>query len=317
MKNFLEQEKIPYKSSVPIHSLTHMSQQGTLPLVVYPQNRDHLLKLCKEIYQRELTFEFLGGLTNTYLCDFFTRDIVIVTNGVKDICKADTTISVDCGFNLTHLSKQLVEYGVKGYEGLIGIPGTVGAACINNSGAFGCEMSEVVIGCECFSFHDGKLHYFSKDDLQFSTRSSILKRNKTYCLLCVELNISQKGDKNQLSEIASQNINRRKLLIDGKRKSLGTVFVATTMKELYKKHKIALFFWKILNLPNKLFFGRSDWSLFLQFWCLGHPELAKHCDSLGRFCWDKDTTEKDFMQYLQTMQTLANGKLKYEIDIKK
>ena len=317
MKNFLEQEKIPYKSSVPIHSLTHLNQEGILPLVVYPQNCDHLLKLCKEIRQRKLTFEFLGGLTNTYLCNFFARDIVIITKDVKEIYKTNAAIWVDCGFNLTRLSKQLIELGIKGYEGLIGIPGTVGAACINNSGAFGCEMSKVVAACECFSLEDGELHYFSNEDLQFTTRSSILKRNKSYCLLRVQLNISRKGDKKLLNAIASYNANIRKHKIDGKRKSLGTVFVATTMKELYKRHKIALFLWKILNLPNKIFFHRSDWSLFLQFWCLGHSELAKHCDSIGRFCWDKNTKEADFMQYLHIMQTLAKGKLEYEIDIKR
>lgn len=317
MKDFLEQEHIPYECNVSFHKLTHMNQCGVLPLVIYPQNRDHLIKLCEEIRRRSLTFEFLGGLTNTYLCNSFKRDVIIITTGVKEIYKTSTAISVDCGYSLTKISRQLVKLGIKGFEGLVGIPGTVGAACINNCGAFGCEMADVVVGCLGFSLQDGMLHYFSREELQFTTRSSVLKDSKDFCLLNVDFDISRKSDKKLLDIITNKNIKTRRLLIDGKRKSLGTIFIATTMKELYKRHKIALLCWKILNLPNKLFFHRSDWSLFLQFLCLRHPELAKHCDSIGRFCWDSNTSEADFMQYLHTMQTLAEGKLLYEINIKK
>lgn len=56
---------------------------------------------------------------------------------------------------------------------------------------------------------------------------------------------------------------------------------------------------------------------FLDFLFLGKPSLAKHCDSLNRFCWKKDTKEEDFMEYLNYMQKLAGNQLKLEIEIRK
>ncbi|ADY37285.1 FAD linked oxidase domain protein [Phocaeicola salanitronis DSM 18170] len=307
---------IIYKKDIPMSQLTGMNQVDIIPLVVYPSSLQQMTDLCNILIEYGLTWEILGGLTNTYLCESFKRDVVISTRKLNRIHQLDGILTVECGCNLTSVSKHLVEQGCIGYEGLVGIPGTVGAATINNSGAFGCEMGKVVKGIQCLSMRNGQLKYFSNDELQYEKRNSILKGSKEYCVLSIDLNTSHKSNIEDLTALMRKNLEMRRIKVDGRRKSLGTVFVATSMKELYNRHRMALFFWKVLNLPNKLLFHRNDWSLYLQFLCLGHPELSRHCDSIGRFCWEKDTTESDFMQYIHTMQNLAGEKLVLEIDIK-
>lgn len=266
-----------------------------------------------------MTYEIIGGATNTYFCEGFTRDIVIVVRHLSNIdFHDDGSFTVESGYNLTKLSKQMVLKGYVGFEGLVGIPGTVGAAVINNSGAFGCDMESIVRECQLLSMKKGELVTFSQKELCFSPRYSSLKGNNNFCLLNITFNAPHKKvSTEELQTIMNQNMKIRRTAIDGKRKSLGTVFVASTMCELYKRNRFALFIWKILDIPNKLFFHRSNWSLYLQFLCLRHPELAKHCDSIGRFCWEKGTTEADFFYYINTMQSLAGGKLKLEIELKK
>lgn len=320
MQETLRRLGIPFQENVPIRQLTGINQQGVLPLVAMPHTCEQMRQLCGYVMVQQLTYEIIGGATNTYFCEGFTRDIVILTRRLNHITfHDDGSFMAECGYGLSKLSRQMVDRGYAGFEGLVGIPGTIGAAVINNSGAFGCEMKGVVRQCQVLSLKDGTIQTLSKEELEFSTRHSSLKGNTGYCLLSVTFTPPHKSPytTEELQAIMRRNMEVRRTKIDGKRKSLGTVFVASTMHQLYQRHRFAMLAWKGLNIPNKLFFHRQDWSLFLQFLCLGHPELAKHCDSIGRFCWEKDTTEKDFFYYIDTMQALAGGKLKLEIEIKR
>lgn len=319
MQEVLNQMGISYKEYESLSRFTGMNVKGVIPLIAYPVTCEQLLYLCRYIASNKLTYEIIGSATNTYFCEGFTRDIVIVVRHLSTIdFHDDGSFTVESGYNLTKLSKQMVLKGYVGFEGLVGIPGTIGAAVINNSGAFGCDMGNIVKECQLLSMEKGELITLSKKELCFSPRHSSLKGKKDFCLLNITFNAPRKRvSPEELQTIMYQNMEIRRTVIDGKRKSLGTVFVASTMCELYKRHRFALLMWKILNLPNKLFFHRSDWSLYLQFLCLNHPELARHCDSIGRFCWEKETTEADFFYYINTMQSLAGGKLKLEIELKK
>lgn len=321
MYKTLNQLGIAFKQEVPLKQLTGINQAGQLPLVAYPSTQSQMIDLCKIISStKDTTYEIFGGLTNTYLCESFQRDIVIFTtryNSIHINQATDNVINVESGCSLTKIAKLLVKNGVKGYEGLVGIPGTIGAAAINNSGAFGCSMSNVVLGVLCISIKNGKLIYFNNAELQYKKRNSILKGQNQYLVLSVDLDIQTKVAPQTVISKMYQNIEVRRTKIDGKRKSLGTIFIASSMNELYNRHRIATIFGKILNIPNKLLFHRHDWDIAIRFFCLGHLELAKHCDSIGRFCWDENTTERDFFHYIKTMQSLACGQLELEIEIKK
>ena len=319
MRETLKRLGITFHTDVPIRQLTGINNSSVLPLLAMPDSCEQMCQLCGYVAARRLSYEIVGGITNTYFCEGFTRDIVILTRHLNHIIfHDDGSFTAECGYGLSKLAKEMIDKGYAGFEGLAGIPGTVGAAVINNSGAFGCEMKDVVEQCQVFSLKDGKTRTLTKEELDFSPRHSSLKGKTGYCLLNVTFRTHKsRYTAEELQAIVRHNMEIRRTKIDGKRKSLGTVFVASTMPELYHRHRLAMQVWKVLNIPNKLFFHRKDWSLRLQFLCLGHPELAKHCDSIGRFCWDKETQESDFFHYIDTMEALAGGKLKLEIELKR
>lgn len=317
MKTFLEQQAIAYKECIPIKQITGMNQKGIIPLIAYPNSIKEVKVLMQEIFKRGLSYDVLGGLTNTYLCESFKRDIVVITTKVLDINISDSSICVGCGYNLTRLSKELVNKGIAGYEGFIGIPGTVGAAAINNSGAFSSSMSKVVIGVNIFT-QMGEVKFMNKAELQYKNRSSILKEHASKSVvLSVLLNTANNENIESLKHKINKMSQYRKAHIDGKRKSLGSVFVSSTLKDIYNQHKFAIAMKKICNYPFKILFHSSKINTYLDFLFLGKPSLAKHCDSFNRFCWDKNTTEQDFFTYIKNMQELAHNKLTLEIDIKR
>lgn len=145
MKEFLTTHTILFKENMPLSKLTGMNIQGTLPVVAYPDSISKLSELYLFVISKKYSYDVLGGLSNTYLSNNYYRDIVIITTRVRDLNRrGDGNFRVGCGYNLTKLSKEFSNQGISGYEGFIGIPGTVGAAAINNSGAFNSSMSKVV-----------------------------------------------------------------------------------------------------------------------------------------------------------------------------
>lgn len=313
---YIIEEGISYKQNISLSALTGMNQDGMLPLVVYPQSQKQLKKLIAEIKSRNLSYDILGGLSNTYLCSTYSRDVVIFTIRMKDVRYEQGTVFVDSGYSLTKISRELSSKGITGYEGFVGIPGTIGAAAINNSGALGSSIHSVVKSVRMIDEY-GVECVLKNKDLCYSTRSSILKGTSGYFILEVELDITQHDDLSKIEDRLRKNTVYRKKVVDGKRKSLGTVFVASTMIELQKRHKIALTFKKIINAPLKMLFHSQELNKYMDFLFLGHPELAKYCDRLNRFAWDKNTKETDFFNYIDTMQRLADNKLKLEIEIRK
>lgn len=317
MRQFLKANKIAYKVDVLILTLTGIPHQGTLPLVVYPQSYSQLKMVYEYVLNHHLTFDVLGAITNTYLSSSYHRDVIIKTTRLRTIEHGTDTLRVACGCMLSRVAKELSMQGYEGYEGFVGIPGTIGAAAINNSGAFNSIMSKVVRSVTLLTPSLQTKTYTNKE-LHYGPRTSLLKGiHDGSVLLYVDLDVTRRGQKDEIDRIIQKNELYRRTYIDGKRKSLGTCFVASSMHHLYRRHHMRMMFKKMASFLIKPFISSQEMNCFLDFLFLGCPAMARHCDSLNRFAWDKHTTEQDFFRYIDTMQSLAGNNLNLEIEIRR
>lgn len=83
---------------------------------------------------------------------------------------------VGAGVNWHRLVMALAERGLWGTENLALIPGDCGAAPVQNIGAYGVELADVLVGVEVMSLDDGSVRWLSREACRFGYRDSVFKR---------------------------------------------------------------------------------------------------------------------------------------------
>ncbi len=122
----------------------------------------------------------LGGGSNIVLLK--NIDGYVLHNeidGIEIESETDTSVdlSVGGGENWHKLVQTCVEKGWGGIENLALIPGTVGAAPVQNIGAYGVELKDVLLSVNCIDLMTGEKKVLSNADCKFDYRDSVFKQN--------------------------------------------------------------------------------------------------------------------------------------------
>jgi UDP-N-acetylmuramate dehydrogenase len=115
----------------------------------------------------------IGAGTNVILNDYFDGTVIMVN--MKEIEKVNGFISVGAGVSWADLIEYCLLNELYGIENLTHIPGSVGAAPVQNIGAYGVEISSFINNIECFNLKTKKPEMLSHNQCQFQYRDSIFK----------------------------------------------------------------------------------------------------------------------------------------------
>ena len=141
---------------------------------------------------------FIGGGSNILFTNNFEGLVVHINLkgiSVKKINENFTEIKVMSGENWNELVNWCIENNLGGLENLSLIPGNVGAAPIQNIGAYGVELKDVFISCEVYDLNTEKLNVYNLNDCKFGYRDSIFKKNKNLIVVSVKMKLSSKNHK--------------------------------------------------------------------------------------------------------------------------
>jgi UDP-N-acetylmuramate dehydrogenase len=121
----------------------------------------------------------LGGGSNILVSDsgFAGLVIKVETSGNSfeiDACSGGT-LTVSAGADWDEFVGFTIEKGLANLESLSGIPGTVGGAPIQNIGAYGHEVSEVIARVRTFDRKKQEVKTFTASQCEFGYRSSVFK----------------------------------------------------------------------------------------------------------------------------------------------
>jgi len=133
---------------------------------------------ASEIFKKQKHF-ILGGGSNVLLTKNFDGLVVKVEILGKEVIHEDdstVTLRVGAGENWHAFVMYCVERNYGGIENLSLIPGTVGAAPMQNIGAYGVEIKKNILGVEAIEIVTGDVRYFDAQDCKFGYRESIFKQ---------------------------------------------------------------------------------------------------------------------------------------------
>lgn len=148
---------------------------GFLALVDSVEDLSEVFRSSRFRSQRKMV---LGGGSNVLFTRGFTG--VVAKMGIKGIEKVKETadevvLSIGAGESWHFFVLWCIERGYGGVENLSLIPGTVGAAPMQNIGAYGVELKDVFHSLEAYEKKTGKMHTFFKEDCHFGYRYSVFK----------------------------------------------------------------------------------------------------------------------------------------------
>jgi UDP-N-acetylmuramate dehydrogenase len=151
------------------------------------------LKLAVRYLENPL---ILGGGSNVLPIGDLKRNVIkIEFKGieVEEKLGQDPLVHVAAGENWHQFVISTIEKGLGGIENLSLIPGTIGAAPIQNIGAYGVELDSVFDSLEALRIGDGELVQFRKMDCGFGYRDSIFKREARdkYVITSVSLRLNR------------------------------------------------------------------------------------------------------------------------------
>ena len=181
-----------------LSELTTLRVGGPALRMSAPASRDGLIAAALEMWSGFDEWLVLGGGSNVVVSDDgVDGDVLrVVTRGISvenpEAGRPDGSVHllVEAGEVWDDVVAFAVGNGLAGIEALSGIPGTAGAAPIQNIGAYGQELGETLVGLDFLDFGSGEVERLAASDLGLGYRTSALKRGRLGIVLGVELRLA-------------------------------------------------------------------------------------------------------------------------------
>ena len=196
------------QENIQLQNLNTMATPSIAKWFMVAQTEDDIVAAMEFCQQQSCDYLVLGeGSNSLFLNDL---DIFVIANriggagqisdvfsskAISTLAENDSTIDlrIGAGVNWHQLVKQSLEHEYYGLEQLALIPGLVGAAPIQNIGAYGSELQDVLINVRAFDVEKKQFIELTKQDCQFAYRDSLFKQKpKRYIITAVDLRLTKK-----------------------------------------------------------------------------------------------------------------------------
>ena len=184
--------------------LTTLQVGGPIGRLVTATTQRDLVDLATETWATDDAWLVLGGGSNLLVGDegFAGTVIRVATRGIEVLPPSAgegeslrqaqdgaVRLRVQAGETWDDLVAWTVEHGYSGFEALSGIPGSVGAAPVQNIGAYGQELESTLVAIEFLDEGADAPRRMSADELELGYRTSVLKRGLRGIVVSVEFEL--------------------------------------------------------------------------------------------------------------------------------
>lgn len=195
---------MPEIDPIPLAQLTTLRTGGTPARMIDAPTRDELVDALRDVWSDGGEWLALGGGSNLFAGDepFEGTVVRVRTSGIERMPSPRpdrARLRVQAGHDWDALVGHAVAEGLAGIEAMSGIPGTVGAAPVQNIGAYGQEIVQTLVEVELIDEVDGEVRTVPAAELGLGFRTSVLKHHygsvpgRSAVILSVTLDLEDVG----------------------------------------------------------------------------------------------------------------------------
>ncbi|AGU83214.1 UDP-N-acetylmuramate dehydrogenase [Streptococcus anginosus] len=159
----------------PLKQYTYTKVGGAADYLVFPRNRYELARVVKFANREQIPWMVLGNASNIIVRDGGIRGFVIMFDKLNGVAVDGYTIEAEAGANLIETTHIALHHSLTGFEFACGIPGSIGGAVFMNAGAYGGEISHILLSCKVLT-RDGEIKNISAQDMKFGYRRSYVQQ---------------------------------------------------------------------------------------------------------------------------------------------
>ena len=314
IKEFLSENNISYDENVSLASKSWIKFGGIASLWISPKTVSELEEVCRYLYGNNIAYDLVGQTSNIFFHSTYNPQVVVSTVKVNGYSIDGNILTCDCGCNVMKLAKEMLTEGYAGFYGLVGLPGTVASAVVNNAGCFDCSISEMLISAEVL-MPDGTITTFKKEDFGYEKRSSKFKRGEVKgIVLSVKLKLQKAVNIDEEYKKSEETKIYRKTQQEGPAKNLGSVFAVRIMRRNLRNNIVKAAMRVLPTLLRKEPRYIQKKAILLLY---GYCELDSYCSDrqINTFIWKDENAEAAFEKYKEMMNKVYKD-LQIEIEEK-
>ncbi|HTM85385.1 MAG TPA: UDP-N-acetylmuramate dehydrogenase [Mycobacterium sp.] len=184
--------------------LTSIGVGGPAPHVIRASEPSRLIDATQQAWADAAGWLLLGGGSNVVVSDdgFDGTVVLVATRGIEQLPSPEAAgegtrsvrLRVQAGEPWDGVVAYAVAHGLAGIEALSGIPGSSGAAPIQNIGAYGQELATRLVSVEFLDHDSGELARVPAADLEFGYRTSVFKQGRLGLVVSIDLELTGTAD---------------------------------------------------------------------------------------------------------------------------
>lgn len=205
IRNFINTNNYEYYEDANLKRYNTYRLETKCKYLIFPKSKEELISLLKYLNEINEKYLILGNGSNVIFKNDYYDGVIIILSKLNKLEIKNNIVEVEAGYSLQKLALEVCNLGFTGLEFACGIPGHIGASIAMNAGAYNSSLSEIVESVEVID-ENYKLVTLNNEDLNFSYRDSIFKKNKNYVIVATRMKLVY-GEREEILE----RINKRRL----------------------------------------------------------------------------------------------------------
>jgi len=221
LEEIISKDKIRYNEPMSKH--TTMRVGGPVDIMVLPNTIEEITDVINYAKENNIPIKVIGNGSNMIVSDLGIEGIVVkLTCNMSNVNICGETVTCTAGASMPKTAVIARQNSLAGFEFACGIPGTIGGGVKMNAGAYGGQISDVLVSCK---YLDENLNVkeIENKDMNYSYRHSIFIDNPNYIVLEATFKLN-KGNMEEIESKMQENNTSRKTKQPYEYPSAGSVF---------------------------------------------------------------------------------------------